>query len=152
MILLDQMVYFCPCPGPISHQINVWLLDTVHHKINEKSALFIWNTNFWWVFLENIDINVLFCVENTLSLYFLENALASPYLNVKKKFYFLWKTDLLLQIFRPQESKKKKEKENQETESQDHVGVRPGKGKTILNWASKFLRYSVPQIYSFIIV
>ena len=48
--------------------------------------------------------------------------------------------------------KKKKEKENQETESQDHVGVRPGKGKTILNWASKFLRYSVPQIHFFIIV
>ena len=142
MILLDQMVYFCPCPGPISHQINVWLLDTVHHKINEKSALFIWNTNFWWVFLENIDINVLFCVENTLSLYFLENALASPYLNVKKK------TDLLLQIFRPQESKKKKGKR----QSKNHVGVRPGKGKTILNWASKFLRYSAPQIHFFIIV
>ena len=49
-------------------------------------------------------------------------------------------------------SQKKKEKENQETESQDHVGVRPGKGKTILNWASKFLRYSVPQIHFFIIV
>lgn len=47
---------------------------------------------------------------------------------------------------------KKKEKENQETESQDHVGVRPGKVKTILNWASKFLRYSVPQIHFFIIV
>ena len=47
---------------------------------------------------------------------------------------------------------KKKEKENQETESQDHVGVRPRKVKTILNWASKFLRYSVPQIHFFIIV
>ena len=110
MILLDQMVYFCPCPGPISHQINVWLLDTVHHKINEKSALFIWNTNFWWVFLENIDINVLFCVENTLSLYFLENALASPYLNVKKNSTFYERQTCFYRFLGLRSQKKRKKK------------------------------------------
>ena len=80
------------------------------------------------------------------ALYFLENALASPYLNIKKKIYL---RQTCFYRFLGLRSQKKKEKQNQETESQDHVRVHPRKGKIILNWTSKFLRYSVPQIHSY---
>ena len=74
MILLDQMAYFCPCTGPISHQINAWLLATVHHKINfylkhqylmgffgkyrSKCALLCWKDTLSLLFRKCVGITI----------------------------------------------------------------------------------------------
>lgn len=105
MILLDQMAYFCPCTGPISHQINAWLLATVHHKIN----FYLKNQYLMGFFGKYRSKCALLCWKHTLSLLF-RKCVGITIFKYQKKKKNLLTTDLLLQIFRPQESKKKKRK------------------------------------------
>ena len=102
MILLDQMAYFCPCTGPISHQINAWLLATVHHKIN----FYLKHQYLMGFFGKYRSKCALLCWKHTLSLLF-RKCVGITIFKYQKKINLLT-TDLLLQIFRPQESKKKR--------------------------------------------